>query len=279
VGDLNPGTGEGVLGFDRGRGFLDGIMLFSGDNGTGIGFELWRTDGTAAGTALVKDISPGTTSSYPSRFARMGSYLYFSATSVEHGNELWRSDGTPAGTTRITDINSGPASAGITSVVLFKGRLWFSAIDPVYGREIFTTDGTPEGTVRVTDLASGSGTIMPTELIVAGDNLFIHAQRDADGAEVGSLWQTDGTAPFRLLVRDIGSFAMPDGYATLGNLLLVGTTGTQPERRAVDLRWHAGRDHPESPRYLAQLRGVPGAGLFQRLRPPGWRGRTPAVSL
>ena len=41
-------------------------MLFytSGDNTTGR--ELWKSDGTAAGTTMVKDIVPGPGSSYPS---------------------------------------------------------------------------------------------------------------------------------------------------------------------------------------------------------------------
>uniref|UniRef100_UPI004049DEC7 ELWxxDGT repeat protein n=1 Tax=Candidatus Limnocylindrus sp. TaxID=2802978 RepID=UPI004049DEC7 len=43
---------------------LGGFLYFRADNGT-TGTELWRTDGTEAGTTSVKDINPGASSSYP----------------------------------------------------------------------------------------------------------------------------------------------------------------------------------------------------------------------
>jgi ELWxxDGT repeat protein len=36
---------------------VNGTLFFKGDNGTG-GVELWKSDGTTAGTLLVKDIFP-----------------------------------------------------------------------------------------------------------------------------------------------------------------------------------------------------------------------------
>ena len=41
------------------------------------GAELWRTDGTGAGTVLVKDIYPGEKSGAPTFFTPFGDYLYF----------------------------------------------------------------------------------------------------------------------------------------------------------------------------------------------------------
>jgi ELWxxDGT repeat protein len=59
---------------------------------TGVnGQELWRSDGTAAGTVLVKDIWPGSGSSffYPS-LTNVNGVLYFGANNGVHGQELWR---------------------------------------------------------------------------------------------------------------------------------------------------------------------------------------------
>lgn len=41
------------------------------------GAELWRTDGTGAGTVLVKDIFPGESSGAPAYLTPFGDYLYF----------------------------------------------------------------------------------------------------------------------------------------------------------------------------------------------------------
>ncbi|CAM9518465.1 unnamed protein product, partial [Ectocarpus sp. 8 AP-2014] len=41
------------------------------------GAELWRTDGTGAGTVLVKDIYPGERSGSPTSLTAFGDYLYF----------------------------------------------------------------------------------------------------------------------------------------------------------------------------------------------------------
>jgi ELWxxDGT repeat protein len=47
----------------------------------GAGFELWRSDGTAAGTVLVKDIDPdpGHGGSEPSELTAIGGMLFFAA--------------------------------------------------------------------------------------------------------------------------------------------------------------------------------------------------------
>ncbi|CAN0304389.1 unnamed protein product, partial [Ectocarpus sp. 12 AP-2014] len=41
------------------------------------GAELWRTDGTGAGTVLVKDTYPGERSGSPTSLTVFGDYLYF----------------------------------------------------------------------------------------------------------------------------------------------------------------------------------------------------------
>ena len=41
-------------------------LFFSADDGSGSGRELWKSDGTAAGTVRVADIRPGKYGSNPS---------------------------------------------------------------------------------------------------------------------------------------------------------------------------------------------------------------------
>jgi ELWxxDGT repeat protein len=56
----------------------------------GNGRKLWKSDGTAAGTALVQDIYPGSLSSNPTGFVAMGTTLFFTATDATHSSRSWR---------------------------------------------------------------------------------------------------------------------------------------------------------------------------------------------
>src|SRR4051794_9113306 len=90
---INPGAfGAGVYNLVN----AGGTLFFSAvDNAHGN--ELWRSDGTLAGTLLVKDIAP-VGGSNPSNFASVSGTLFFVANDGIHGPELWKSDGTAAGT-------------------------------------------------------------------------------------------------------------------------------------------------------------------------------------
>ena len=67
--------------------------------------ELWKTDGTPAGTAMVRDIAPGPAGSMlVERFAAGGHEVFFTASDHVSGRELWRSDGTDAGTRLVADL-------------------------------------------------------------------------------------------------------------------------------------------------------------------------------
>jgi ELWxxDGT repeat protein len=54
------------------------------------GYELWRSNGTALGTVLVKDIWPGGGSSVPFALTNVNGVLYFGADNGVQGDELWR---------------------------------------------------------------------------------------------------------------------------------------------------------------------------------------------
>ncbi|MEC8997233.1 MAG: ELWxxDGT repeat protein, partial [Candidatus Thermoplasmatota archaeon] len=58
VKDIKEGTSNGVV-YAQFTGIGD-IIYFQADDGNGYGRELWRSDGTEAGTYMVKDVNPGT---------------------------------------------------------------------------------------------------------------------------------------------------------------------------------------------------------------------------
>src|SRR5437868_4618465 len=75
-----------------------GSVVFFAANDGSSGVELWKSDGTDAGTVRVKDIRTGSSSSSPSNLMNVGGTLYFTANDGTSGVELWKTDGTDAGT-------------------------------------------------------------------------------------------------------------------------------------------------------------------------------------
>lgn len=142
--DLAPGTQNGVAvaGSPLPALVLDGVLLFAGTDGR-AGTELWRSDGTAAGTTLVKEIAPGPSSSAPSDFVRLGRHALFLATDGVRGRELWRTDGTPEGTALVKDLVPGASSEPIRDLTLFGSAVYFATVT---GSAPWRSDGTEAGT-------------------------------------------------------------------------------------------------------------------------------------
>jgi trimeric autotransporter adhesin len=114
---------------------MDGNVYFAATAADGTARELWKSNGTEAGTVMVKDIKPGASSS-PSYITNVNGTLYFAANDGVHGTELWKSDGTEAGTVMVKDINpsGGSFPEDLTNV---NGALYFTADDGVHGPELW----------------------------------------------------------------------------------------------------------------------------------------------
>ncbi len=160
---------------------VNGIAFFSG--GTPLtGIELWKSDGTEAGTVRVKDIN-GPVSSNPENLTNVGGTLYFTAFDLfGGGRELWKSDGTEAVTVRVKDVQV----AHISYLTNVAGTLYFRANDGSSGYELWKSDGTDTGTVLVEDLTGDMASASPRFMTLVGDRLFVVADNDAFGSEIWS---------------------------------------------------------------------------------------------
>jgi ELWxxDGT repeat protein len=172
---------------------INGTLFFAANDGV-HGDELWKSDGTEAGTVLVKDISPGETS-YIREIVNVRGVAFFVADEGPGGQELWRSDGTEAGTFRLSDGLDDARPRRLTPV---GGTLFFRTSIQV--AELWKSDGTPQGTVAVKDIQPGLGDARPEELVAVGDTLFFSA---LDGVTGRELWKSDGTEAGTVLVVDV----------------------------------------------------------------------------
>lgn len=149
------------------------------------GAELWRTDGTQAGTTLVKDINPGVASAWPSQLTVVNGTLYFVADDGAHGYELWKSDGTAIGTTLVKDIYPGATQSGISELLNLNGTLLFIATSPAAEAQLWRSNGAADTTVMVTSPNLVGAATRFYKLIRAGD---LVALRSFSG-----IWRSDGT--------------------------------------------------------------------------------------
>jgi ELWxxDGT repeat protein len=72
-----------------------------------VGSELWKSDGSASATVMVKDINSGAGSSSPAYLTAVGSTLYFQAGDASKGFELWKSDGSAETTAMVKQVGLG----------------------------------------------------------------------------------------------------------------------------------------------------------------------------
>jgi ELWxxDGT repeat protein len=147
VADIKPGRRDSDPGHTTGQPprpnmrAIGATLFFGADDGV-HGRELWRSDGTAATTKLVRDIGSGgggSGNSSPEWLTNLNGTLFFSAIDDRHGRELWRSNGTRRGTKLVRDINPGTGNSlnFLSDLRNVAGRLFFSANDGSHGYELW----------------------------------------------------------------------------------------------------------------------------------------------
>ncbi len=225
VKDIRTGTLSSMSSYSSSFCRLGNKVFFAANDGTN-GTELWASDGTAAGTAMVKDIYSGSMSSNPRYLTRIGDVIYFQAYVSGKGYELWKTDGTSTGTVMVADIYSGPGSsypsffAPLGNKVVFRAYGGFSN----GGYEIYISDGTAGGTARIKDIYPGSSSSYPSYLTNYKGKVYFQAYDGVGTSGHGrELWVTDGTSTGTVLLKDIytGTGSSYPTYLTVHNGLLM----------------------------------------------------------
>ncbi len=189
------------------------------------GIELWKSNGTSAGTVLIADLFPGSTDSLPTNFVSFGGFTYFTADGQTAsapfeaiGRELFRINDTLTNPSLVFDIATGGTGSEPRDFVVSGGnsanggRLFFTASTLAQGRELWVLDedlGLTNPTL-VTDLYngvtdSGVSNLTPYLYPISGNSrpqrvLFTADNNSNLGTE---LFSSDGTSIGTTLVSDL----------------------------------------------------------------------------
>lgn len=196
VKDITPSNSSTIFGQNGSNpsGVIANNTLFSV-----INYGLWKSDGTEAGTILLKNFS------YPSQLigiAKAGNTVYFTEYVSGVGVHLWKTDGTIAGTVLISNV-----SGTIVNATEMNGSLYFICSNSSSITELWRTDGTSGGTFMIKNTNRYGWNY--NNLEVMGNTLFFVSNETPTGVE---LWKTDGTIVNTEIVKDI----------------FVGTNGSNP---------------------------------------------------
>jgi len=193
------------------------IFFWSLDSMKGSVNQLWTSDGTVAGTYMIKEF-------FRDRFGRFTVYndrLLFTAldTSVI---ALWSSDGTEAGTHIIySDFRTGwtPSS----HIYLFGDKAYFTVLTIQSAHTLWCTDGTTEGT-KPADLPGIDPSTINYTLAVTDSKLFFALANNQSGVDP---WVSDNTLTGTHVIKNMGTSShLSFTDVTLDNKGLFSTTDT-----------------------------------------------------
>lgn len=179
---------------------LNGTLFFTATNGIN-GYELWKSDGTEAGTIMVKDINPNGSGS-PTDLFIFNNDIYFIANDGTNGTELWKSNGTEWGTSMVKNISAN--YSGLTEgnqFLTLNSFFYFFASDSTNGSELWKSDGTEAGTTMIKDIRPG---FTSSSYLLKGsslENLILFEAND--GINGTELWKSDGTESGTSMVKNI----------------------------------------------------------------------------
>ncbi len=196
----SDGTESGTLPLTQ-LGQLDKISPLTNFNnsvyfaaqGETAGVELWRSDGQAANTVIVKDINKGPHNSNPEELTVVNNQLFFVATSNVLNRELWISDGTETGTRMVKDIDtSNRLGSHVPEQLTACGNeLYFLANSGETGLELWKSDGTEPGTILLKDIVTGPESSAPSAVTYLNGIVYFLAESERQSAT--EFWSTDGT--------------------------------------------------------------------------------------
>lgn len=174
---------------------LNGIAYFAANDGL-HGKELWKSDGTQAGTEMVADITPGPEGSAPRDFVVVNGQVVFFT--VQEGElTLWVTNGTEPGTTKLHEFGTTYHPSANIAVLDDGARMVFTvSVNDENGStfDLWTSDGTAGGTTLVQSFSVGGQAAVSDPALWSGDHFHLPVAGGRAMFTSGNhLWATDGT--------------------------------------------------------------------------------------
>lgn len=197
---------------------FNNTIYFAADDSNGsntgnadLGKELWKSDGTEAGTVFVKDIHTGSKGSNPNNFFELGNQLFFLANDGNGVSQIWKTDGTEAGT---VNTNNG---FSILKPVIIGNKAYTTAT--TRGNTFYEFDGT--NSKEVPDAGSGQAKPLGGQYIAYDNNtIFLYMDYSTDEATIGrELYKYNISAQTYTLIKDINTGT---GDASISNFTKLG---------------------------------------------------------
>ena len=191
-----------------------------------IPVELWRTDGTASGTARVAIV--GTTYSASAALYRPDAGELLVLVAETFGSiSVWKSDGTTAGTLPARTLDFPDQYAYLSGVAATATGIAFTvSVWPPSRVELWYSDGTPDGTVLGVELPFSSL-----------DSLVEHAGAiyfTVEEAGESWIWRGDGTAASTRAIVPLGArHVRPSSFEVFDDRLYF--VGCAADRSSCDL--------------------------------------------
>ncbi|HYK47726.1 MAG TPA: T9SS type A sorting domain-containing protein, partial [Parafilimonas sp.] len=161
------------------------------------GTELWKTDGTDAGTVLASDIFKGVTSSYPACLTNLHGKLLFSATDELKGTELFFTDNAGYTTDVVKDINTVSTSSSYAAyyggTAVLGDHVFFSAYERVHDFELYRSNGSSHGTDLFDDISPGETGSFPHELLSKNNEVYFITQIFTQSAASTAIYKTNNS--------------------------------------------------------------------------------------
>jgi ELWxxDGT repeat protein len=212
--DGSPAGTQLVAGFapssctnDCGTTDVDSMTVAGGEvyffaHRAGHSIEIWRSDGTAAGTIPLIELPARV--AFAQGLRRIGGQWIFVAALPDREEVLWTVDDGFTDAARLTGCGGGACPAVLGPLPDPTEGLWlFMGYDTLHGFELWATDGTAPGTRLLADACPGNCQGFPgipeAPTLFPGPSGKVYFQAHPDlqegayGIETDELWVTDGT--------------------------------------------------------------------------------------